>query len=316
MTRHVPVMVREVVELLNPQPGAILVDGTVGSGGHSEALLEKLGGQGRIIGIDRDEQALARTRDRLARFERVELVQGNFSELEEILDRLQVDTADGFLFDLGVSSEQLEEGERGFSFLKEGPLDMRMNPRSGKTAADLVNRLPEEELAKLFREGGEERWARRLARHIAESRQRSLFKNTAELAALITAAIPARARPRKIHPATKAFQALRYAVNEELASLVPALAAALHRSKVGSRITVLSYESHSDGVTKGWFRHLARSCRCPPFLPTCQCEGRPLVRLLTPRPLVPSDEEIALNPRARSAKLRAIEVLENSSRPS
>jgi 16S rRNA (cytosine1402-N4)-methyltransferase len=186
---------------------------------------------------------------------------------------------------------------------------MRMNPRSGKTAADLVNRLPEEELAKLFREGGEERWARRLARHIAESRQRSLIKNTAELAALITAAIPARARPRKIHPATKAFQALRYAVNEELASLATALSAAVHRSKVGSRITVLSYESHSDGVTKGWFRHLARSCRCPPFLPTCQCEGRPLVKLLTPRPLVPSDEEIALNPRARSAKLRAAEVL-------
>lgn len=301
-------MVQEVLELLDPRPGKVIVDCTIGSGGHSEALLERMEGQGRIIGIDRDWQALARVKVRFAG-KPVELYQGNFGELEVVLDQAAIGTADGFLFDLGVSSELLEQAERGFSFQKEGPLDMRMDQSSPTTAADLINRLPEEQLAQLFREGGEERWARRLARQIALSRRRSPIRTTLELAALITAAIPARERPRKIHPATKAFQALRFAVNDELGALAAAISAAMKRSQAGSRIVVLSYESRNDGVTKGMFRHLASSCRCPPFLPVCQCEGRPLVKRLTPRPLSPSPEETARNPRARSAKLRAVEVL-------
>ena len=301
-------MVQEVLEYLDPRPGQTIVDCTLGSGGHSEAILDRMGDQGRLIGIDRDWQALERSRKRLTG-RPVELLQGIFSELEVLLDEIGVDKVDGFLFDLGVSSEQLDEGERGFSFNKDAPLDMRMDQRSTVTAADLVNRLSGEELAKLFREGGEERWARRLARYIVTSRQRSPITTTAELAAIITAAIPARERPRRIHPATTAFQALRVAVNEELDALDAALDAAVNRSQTDSRIVVLSYESRSDGVTKGKYRQLARSCRCPPFLPTCQCEGRPLVKLLTRRPVTPSPEEIARNPRARSAKLRAIQVL-------
>jgi len=309
MAQHLPVMVREVLEFLDPQPEDVIVDCTLGSGGHTEALLERMAGQGKVIGIDADWQALERARNRLARLGRVEFLQGNFRELGVILDRAKISEARGFLFDLGVSSEQLEEAQRGFSFQKDGPLDMRMDERSPKTAADLINSLPEEDLAKLFREGGEERWARRLARQIATSRKRSPITTTLQFAAIVAAAITARERPRKIHPATRAFQALRFAVNDELGALEAALTAALSHSKAGSTIVVLSYESRSDGVTKEKFRHLARYCRCPPFLPVCQCEGRPLVRILTGKPLTPSAEEVERNPRARSAKLRAVEVL-------
>lgn len=309
MGEHVPVMVREVLELLDPQPGDTIVDCTIGSGGHAAALLERLAGKGRIIGIDQDWQALARARRRFARLGRVELLQGNFRELEVMLERAGIGKAEGFLFDLGVSEEQLQEAKRGFSFQKEGPLDMRMDERSPRGAADLINGLPEEKLAEIFREGGEERWARRLARQVAYSRQRARITTTLQLAELIAAAIPARARPRRIHPATKAFQGLRFAVNDELGGLAAALPAAVNRSQSGSRIVVLSYESRSDGVTKGSFRHLARSCRCPPFFPACECEGRPLVKILTRKPLLPSQEEIARNPHARSAKLRAAQVV-------
>ncbi len=308
MREHVPVMVQEVVGFLDPRPGKVIVDCTIGSGGHSAALLERMEGEGRIIGIDRDWQALERARQRFAG-KPVELLQGDFGELEVILRKAGIGKADGFLFDLGVSSEQLDDPQRGFSFQKDGPLDMRMDERSPQTAADLINRLPERELSKIFREGGEERWAGRLARQIVQSRQRSQIETTAALVAIVTATIPARERPRKIHPATKAFQALRFAVNGELDALAAALPTAVSHSQTGSHIAVLSYESRSDGVTKGTFRHLARSCRCPPFLPSCKCEGRPLVKILTRRPLRPSPEEIARNPRARSARLRAATVL-------
>jgi len=308
MGTHAPVMVQEVLEFLDPRPGKVIVDCTIGSGGHAEAILERMEGKGRIIGIDRDWQALERARQKFAG-KPVELVQGNFVELGVIAQRAGIGKAQGFLFDLGLSSEQLEQAERGFSFQQDGPLDMRMDRESPTTCAGLINRLPEEDLARIFREGGEERWAQRLARHIVHSRQRSPINTTLQLAAIITAAIPARERPRKIHPATKAFQALRFAVNDELGALATALLAAVNHSQAASRIVVLSYESRCDGVTKGTFRHLARSCRCPPLLPLCQCEGRPLVRLLTRRPLSPSPEEIARNPRSRSARLRAVEVL-------
>ncbi len=308
MGEHVPALLQEAIELLDPQPGDTIVDCTIGSGGHTAAVLERLEGKGRVIGLDADRQALERCRRRFAG-KPVMLVQGNFHELGVMLDSVGVGEAQGFLFDLGVSEEQLQEAERGFSFSREGPLDMRMDEQSPSSAADLIRRLPEEELAEIFREGGEERWARRLARHIAQSRQTSPITTTAQLAALIAAAIPVRAQPRKIHPATVAFQAIRFSVNTELDALAAALPAAINRSQAGSRVVVIAYESRSDGVTKEWFRHLARSCRCPPSLPLCQCEGRPLVRLLTRRPLTPSAEEIARNPHCRSAKLRAAEVL-------
>lgn len=301
-------MLREVLEFLDPRPGGIFVDCTIGSGGHTAAIVERVGESGRVIGIDADRQAIERARQRFLG-KPVELVHSSFRELEVILEQQGIGAASGFLFDLGVSSEQLDEGDRGFSFQQDAPLDMRMDTRLTETAADLVNRLPEEQLARVLREGGEERWARRLAGQIAQSRQRSRINTTLELAALIAAAIPARERSTRINPATVAFQALRFAVNDEIGALEAALPAAIHHSQPGSSIVVLSYESRSDGVTKGMFRHLAKSCRCPPFLPACQCEGRPLVRLLTRRPLTPSPEEVERNPRARSAKLRAVEVL-------
>jgi 16S rRNA (cytosine1402-N4)-methyltransferase len=308
MLRHTPVMVREVLEYLDPKPGDTIVDCTFGAGGHTEALLERMQYQGKVIAIDADRQALMLGRERFVD-KPVELVQGNFRDLEVILEKTGIGKADGFLFDLGISTEQLEEAERGFSFQKAGPLDMRMDAESDRSAADLVNKLPEEELARIFREGGEERWARRLARHIAQSRQRSKITTTAELAEIIAAAIPARERPGRINPATKAFQALRFVINDEINALVTALPVAISRSNTNRNVVVISYESRSDGVTKGQFRHLARSCRCPPFFPVCQCEGRPLVKLLTRRPVVPTEEEITRNPRSRSAKLRAVKVI-------
>jgi len=307
MSQHAPVMVREVLELLDPQPGDVIIDCTIGSGGHAEALLERMEGRGKLVGIDADWQALERTRERFIgnRLNYCREIFENWGDIRQSKDQRSAR--------LPSRPRRFQRttggGRKGFSFQQDGPLDMRMDERSQKTAADLINSLPEEALAKIFREGGEERWARRLARQIATSRKRSPITTTLQFAAIITAAISARERPRKIHPATKAFQALRFAVNDELGALDAALTAAFSRSKAGSRIAVLSYESRSDGVTKEKFRHLARSCRCPPFLPVCQCEGRPLVRILTPKPLTPSAEEVEINPRARSAKLRAAEVL-------
>jgi len=298
-------MLREVLEYLRPEPGDVIVDATVGSGGHAAAILERIQPGGRLIGIDRDPQALERVRSRFAGAP-VTLVHGNFGDLAQFLDNLGLAAVDGVLFDFGVSSEQLDYAERGFSFREEAPLDMRMDPTSPTTAADLISVLSEAELLRILREYGEERWARRIARRIVTTRQHTPIRTTAALAALVTAAIPPAARSRRIHPATRTFQALRIAVNDELTAISQGLHAAIRRSNSTARIVAISYHSLEDRTVKETFRNLARSCRCPPLSPTCQCGGA-LITVLTRRPVVPSPEEVAGNPRSRSAKLRAAE---------
>jgi len=303
--RHRPVMVEEVLEYLACGPGQVVADLTVGSGGHAAAILERIRPEGWLIGIDRDPEAIERARRRLARLGRVTLIHEDYADLEVILDELGVDAVDGVLIDCGASLEQLTTARRGFSFRLDGPLDMRMDPRQTTTAAELVNRLPEGELARILREYGGERRARKIAKAIAATRQQQPITTTAQLAATITEAIPPRARPRRLHAATKSFMALRIAVNDELGSLRKALAAAIRRTRVGGRIVVLTYHSLEGGETKGAFRLARDRSRCPPF-PSGEV---PRIRLLTKKVVKPSADECRENPSARSATLRAAERL-------
>jgi len=297
-------MVREVLEYLAPEPGEVIVDATVGSGGHTAAIVERVKPGGRVIGIDRDPEAIERAKKRLTG-EPVTLINENYERLEVVLDELGVEAVEGVLIDCGVSLEQLTTARRGFSFRLDGPLDMRMDPRIETTAADLVNTLPEEELSRILWEYGGERRARRIAKAIAAARQQHPITTTAQLAATITAAIPARARPRRLHAATKSFMALRIAVNDELGALRKALEAAIHRTKVHGRIVVLTYHSLEGGETKGAFRQARDRSQCPPFP---SGEG-PRVRILTKKAVKPSQQEIRENPRVRSATLRVAERL-------
>jgi 16S rRNA (cytosine1402-N4)-methyltransferase len=300
---HTPVLVREVVELLAPERGGFFVDATVGAGGHAEAILERGPGV-RMLGLDRDAEALDLARRRLARFGgRVELLEANFADLEEVLaDR---PNADGILADLGVSSMQLDEGRRGFSFRREGPLDMRMG-RDGRTAADIVATASAEELTRIFREWGEERMAAKIARGIVRERTREPIQTTRQLARIVAAEKGGR---EKIDPATRVFQALRIEVNQELNALARFLAAAVARLNGGGRLAVISYHSLEDRIVKDAFRRDSGVCLCPPRLPQCVCGARAALRVLTRRPLRPSESEQRRNPRSRSAKLRAAEKL-------
>jgi 16S rRNA (cytosine1402-N4)-methyltransferase len=297
-------MVEEVLEYLAPESGDIIVDATIGSGGHAAAILERIGPDGRLIGIDRDPEAIERARSNLAG-KPVTLISDDHARLEVILDGLGIDAVEGVLIDCGVSLEQLTTGRRGFSFRLDGPLDMRMDPSQETTAADLVNRLPEEELATILREYGGERRARSIAKAIVAARQQHSITATAQLAATITAAVPARARPRRLHAATKSFMALRIAVNDELGALRKALHAAIRRTRPRGRIVALTYHSLDGGETKGAFRQARDHSLRPPFA----SEPGPRVRILTKKVVKPSEWEIRQNPRARSATLRAAERL-------
>jgi len=301
---HEPVMLREVLEYLDPQPGKTIVDATLGGGGHAQAICERLGPTGRLIGIEQDAAALGKAQQRLHGFP-VQYVHDNFRHLDNILSSLSVVGADGFFFDLGVSSFQLETPERGFSFRFDAPLDMRMDQRLPATAADIVNRMSEDQLVRLFVESGYGRWARRLARAITATRKHSPITTTTAFAAIVTATIPVQ-RHSKIHPATKAFQALRIAVNDEIAALSEALTTAAHHSNTDARIVVLSYHSLEDGEVKRQFNILSGK-RLPPSNPY-ELELPPpprLLTVLTKKPLTPTPEEVRRNPRSRSAKLRA-----------
>jgi 16S rRNA (cytosine1402-N4)-methyltransferase len=307
-------MLSETLAWLAPRAGGCVVDATVGLGGHGAAILERLGQSGRLIGIDRDPQALALAGERMAELCAARgwappwpwsLHRGSFAELPVVLDRLGVSVVDGALFDLGVSSLQLDEGERGFSFRAEGPLDMRMDPEGETTAAELMNSLPEGALADLLWRYGEERLSRRIARRVVERRARAPFRTTRELAELVAGCYPPEARHGRVHPATRSFQALRIAVNDELTALETALNALPQYLATGGRVVVLAYHSLEDRIVKRTFQFLSGRCRCPPELLACACGARPLLKLLTRKPLTPSPEEVASNPRARSARLRA-----------
>ena len=301
---HQPVMVKEVLHYLACAPGKVIVDATAGSGGHAAAVVERIRPGGKVIGIDRDPEAIERARGRLSG-QPVSLIRDNYARLEVILDELGVDAVDGVLIDCGASLEQLTTARRGFSFRLDGPLDMRMDPEEETTAADLVNQLPEEELARILWEYGGERRARRIAQAIAAARQQQPITTTAQLAATIAAAVPPRARPRRLHAATKSFMALRIVVNDELGALRKALHAAIRCTRPHSSIVVLTYHSLEGGETKGAFRQAREGSLCPPF-PSGEV---PSVRILTKKAVKPSAEECRANPRARSATLRAAERL-------
>lgn len=306
--RHVPVMLEEVVQLLDCKPGGVYVDGTVGGGGYSRSILER--GAGLVVGMDWDEQAIERVGKELGGYgERLVLERADFADVHEVLLKRGIGQVDGIVVDLGVSSFQIEEGQRGFSFLKDGPLDMRMNQDLPQRAADLVNGLPEKELADVIYRYGEERLSRRIARSIVAARLKGRIDSTLELAELIRKAVPRTREALRIHPATRTFQALRIAVNRELESLERFLPHALEVLRPGGRLCVVCFHSLEDRIVKETFRSWARACRCPRERVACECEGRPLVGLLTRKALRPSDIEIEQNPRSRSARLRAAQKL-------
>ena len=296
-------LLEEIVAVLAPERGGFYVDATVGAGGHAEALLER-GPEIRLFGLDRDPDALALAGERLARFApRAELVEGNFADLEGLLEGFPA--ADGILADLGVSSMQLEEPARGFSFRREGPLDMRMG-KTGRSAADVVAEADVSELTRILREYGEERMAAKIVRGIVEERVLGPISSTRQLARIVARAKGTR---EKIDPATRVFQALRIEVNQELQALSRFLAAAVNRLNAGGRLAVISYHSLEDRMVKEAFRRDSGVCLCPPKLPTCVCGARRVLKLLTRRPLVPSEAERRRNPRSRSARLRVAEKL-------
>lgn len=308
--RHVSVMADEVLRFLEPHHGGIYLDGTLGGGGHARLILEATAPDGILIGLDRDAAALDAARSNLAVFGgRVILRQGNFAEMATHLDRLGIDRLDGILLDLGVSSHQLDSPERGFSFREEGPLDMRMNPAEGVSAATVVAEAEADELRRIFREYGEERWASKIARAIVSDRDRHPFVTTLQLAELVRRVVPGGRVPQRIHPATRVFQALRIHVNGELESLRSGLDAAWQRLKVGGRLVVISFHSLEDRMVKQVFRTLATGCICPPRLPVCVCGHKPAVRVITRKAVRATENEIISNPRARSAVLRAMEKL-------
>jgi 16S rRNA (cytosine1402-N4)-methyltransferase len=308
--RHQSVMPDEVIHFLNPRPGGVYLDGTLGGGGHARLILERCTPGGMLIGIDQDQEALRATSQRLAEFGTVvQLVHGNFGDLGQHLELLGISELDGFILDLGVSSHQLDSGNRGFSFQYDAPLDMRMDTSQGTTAADLLNKLPEQELERVIRDYGEERWAKRIASFIATARLEAPIAGTLHLVDIIKGAVPKAKWDERIHPATRTFQAIRIAVNRELENLEKGLRAAIDRLKPGGRGVVISFHSLEDRIVKHIFREYASGCTCPRNLPVCVCNSRPRVRVLTGRPVMATDTEINGNSRSRSAKLRSVEKL-------
>lgn len=310
---HVPVLLNEVISYLNLRQGGIYIDCTLGGGGHTSEIIERIQPGGRVVGIDQDPNALAAARRRLERYgEKVTFVHSNFYRLKEIAAGLNLPKADGVLFDLGVSSHQLDEGERGFSYMQDAPLDMRMNPEDLVTAEKLVNELSEDELAAIIREYGEERWAVRIARFITEQRKIRPVHTTGELVEIIKKAIPAGARREGPHPAKRTFQALRIAVNDELNRFAGTLRDSVDILRPGGRVCVISFHSLEDRITKEVFKEMARECICPPELPICTCGKEKQLKIITGKPVTAGTEELTANPRARSAKLRVAEKVPGS----
>ncbi len=306
---HKPVLLDECIEALNIRPDGIYLDGTLGRAGHSLEIVKRLT-TGRLISIDRDETALAAAEERLAAYrDRVTLVHSNFSRLGEVLEELGVSGVDGMLFDLGVSSPQLDEPERGFSYMHDAPLDMRMDATASLTARDVVNYWSFEDLRRILFEYGEERYAPAIAKAIVKAREAAPIETTFELTELIRKAMPAAALREKQHPAKRSFQAIRIAVNDELGELPPMLEAAERGLNPGGRLAVISFHSLEDRIIKQTLQKLATGCTCPPEFPVCVCGKKPQIKLVTRKPIVSGAQELKENPRARSAKLRVAEKL-------
>lgn len=311
--RHEPVMLQEVLEALRLSKGSTVCDCTLGGAGHSVKMAAQVGEEGLLIGIDQDDMALAAARTRLASEApgvSLKLLKGNFGDLDELLCRAEVPGIDGILFDLGVSSPQLDIPGRGFSYHEDAPLDMRMDPGNNPlNAAEVINTYNEADLARILRVYGEEKFADKIAREIVRRRQLSPIETTGELVEAIKAGIPAAARRHGHHPARKSFQAIRIEVNHELDVLERGLEAAVRWLNPGGRICVISYHSLEDRIVKHVFQERSRGCTCPPELPVCMCGNVPTLKVLTRKPLVATTEEVERNPRARSAKIRVAERL-------
>ena len=306
---HRPVLLDECIQALNIRPDGVYLDGTLGRGGHSREIARRLT-TGRLICVDRDQTALDEAGEILAPWrERVTLVHGNFARLDEILDGLSVPKADGMLFDLGVSSPQLDDSSRGFSYMADAPLDMRMDRSDELTAAEVVNTWPQEELRRILLQYGEERYAGPIAAAIVRRRERERIRTTLELVDVIRGAMPARALKEKQHPAKRSFQAIRIAVNDELPAVDRAVRGAVPRLNLGGRLAVITFHSLEDRIVTNALADFARGCTCPPDFPVCVCGKTPDIRLVTKKPILPGEEELQKNSRARSAKLRVAEKI-------
>ena len=306
---HRSVLLDEAVEALNIRPDGVYVDGTAGGGGHSFAIASKLE-NGLLIAIDQDENAIAAASARLAPLgDRARVVRNNFSNLNDVLDQCEINKIDGLLLDLGVSSHQLDEAERGFAYQNDAPLDMRMDRRQSKTAYDVVNTYSEEDLKRILFTYGEERFSGRIAAKIVTTREKKPIETTGELADLIKSAIPAAAREGGHHPAKRSFQAIRIEVNAELDVIVPAIESAVSHMKPGGRIAIITFHSLEDRIVKQAFARLASGCTCPKGLPICVCGKKPQVKVISKKPILPGAVELEENPRARSAKLRVAEKI-------
>lgn len=307
--RHYSVMLSETVDLLKVKSGGVYVDGTLGGGGHSLEILKRAENV-RLIGIDRDKEAILAAGERLSGFkDRVTLVHDNFCNINSVLDRLGVRKIDGMVLDLGVSSYQLDNSERGFSYMSASPLDMRMNKDDNKTAYDVVNGYDRDRLSEIFFAYGEEKWSKRIAQFIEDKRKTAPIKTTAELAEIVRAAIPKAAREGISHPEKRVFQAVRIEVNNELGVLKNAVSDAIERLEEGGRLAVITFHSLEDRIVKTAFSEAAKGCICPADFPVCVCGRKPKVKVITKKPVLPSEEELGVNSRSKSAKLRACEKI-------
>jgi 16S rRNA (cytosine1402-N4)-methyltransferase len=305
---HEPVLLEETIAALNCCDGGVYVDGTVGGGGHAALILERSAPDGFLLGLDVDIDALQAAETRLMPFgPRKKLVKANYADIRQVLADQNISRVDGILLDLGVSSHQLDAAERGFSFAQEALLDMRMDSESCQSAYEVVNTCSERELKAIIRQYGEEIMAGRIARAITEKRKDAPIRTTTELAAIVAGALPKTSRHRKIHPATRTFQALRIYVNNELANLYQAIYNGTDCLKVGGRFAIISFHSLEDGIVKNVFRTLEKGCICPSDMPFCTCGQKPRLKVISRKPISPSQEEIEANPRSRSARLRTAE---------
>ena len=307
--KHISVLLNECIEGLNIKEDGIYVDGTLGGAGHSSEIIKNLCERGRLIGIDQDKDALKAAKEKLKDYNNVTFVHSNFYNIENILHDLNIAGVDGILMDLGVSSYQLDNGERGFSYMQDAPLDMRMNRENSFSAYDVVNDYSEEELYRIIRDYGEEKFAKRIANFIVNKRSEKNIETTLELVEIIKDAIPAKARREGPHPAKRTFQAIRIEVNSELSILNKAIEDGVNKLNSGGRMAIITFHSLEDRIVKNKFRDLAVSCRCPKEFPVCICGEKAKVKVISRKAIEPSKQEVEENPRSRSAKLRVIEKL-------
>ncbi len=308
--KHIPVLLEESIKNLNIKKDGIYIDGTIGGAGHSSEIVKRLDKNGLLIGIDQDKSAIKTATEMLTNVTcKVELVRDNFINLKYILKDFKIEGFDGLLLDLGVSSYQLDEVERGFSYMHDAPLDMRMDDRSNLTARDVVNNYSERDLEKIIKNYGEERWAKRIAQFIVKFRKDGEIVTTHQLVEIIKKAIPKGARMRGPHPAKRTFQAIRIEVNEELDVIKGTIEAAVEKLNTDGRICIITFHSLEDRIVKNVFRTLANPCICPQEFPICQCGNEPTVKIITRKPIVPTEKELKANPRSRSAKLRVVEKM-------